>query len=304
MEKLEITPENAGLRLDVFLTEREADLSRSAIKNLITKGNVCVNSEAKKAGYSLRVGDIVEYEIPEPVIIDLKPQNIPIEIVYEDGDLAVINKPQGLPVHPSIGHADNTLVNAILYHIKDLSGINGELRPGIVHRLDKDTSGLMLVAKNDVAHRHLAEQIASKTCVRQYLALLQGNLKEEKGHIETFIARDPNDRKKMAVSRNPEDRIAITDYEVEKSFSNHSLVRFQLKTGRTHQIRVHAQYLGHPIVGDPVYGFKNQEFKLNGQLLHSTYIEFTKPRTGERLSFSAGLPDYFEKVVNVVEHRT
>lgn len=303
MEKIEITTENAGVRLDVFLTELETDLSRSSIKNLITKGKVLVNSENKKAGYSLRAGDVVEYEIPEPVEVALVPQDIPLDIVYEDSDLAVINKQQGLPVHPSAGHPDGTLVNALLFRFKDLSGINGELRPGIVHRLDKDTSGLMLVAKNDFAHRSLAEQISSKTCIRRYIALLQGVLKEEKGHIETHIARDPHDRKKMAVSKNSEDRIAITDYEVLKNYEKFSLVRFQLKTGRTHQIRVHALYLGHPVVGDPVYGYKHQEFNLNGQLLHSQYIEFTHPRTNERLSFEAPLPDYFAKVVDILDRR-
>lgn len=301
MEKIEITTENAGVRLDVFLTEIESELSRSTIKNLITKGVVTVNGESKKAGYALRARDVVEYEIPEPVAITLVPQDIPLDIIYEDSDLAVINKQQGLPVHPSVGHPDGTLVNALLARFSDLSGINGELRPGIVHRLDMDTSGLMLVAKNDFAHRNLAEQISTKTCIRQYVALLQGVLKEPKGHIETHIARDLHDRKKMAVSKKTDDRIAITDYEVIKLYSKYSLVRFQLKTGRTHQIRVHALYLGHPVVGDKLYGYKHQDFDLNGQLLHSQYIEFTHPRTGERLSFEAPLPDYFKRVVDTLE---
>ena len=300
MEKIEITPENAGARLDIFLTEREPSLSRSGIKNLITKGLVLVGNEPKKAGYSLKTGDIVTYSIPEPVAYNVAPQCIPLDIVYTDSDLAVINKPQGLAVHPSAGHPDHTLVNALLYHFHDLSGINGELRPGIVHRLDKDTSGLMLVAKNDFAHRSLAEQIATKTCIRRYLALVQGVIKVG-GHIETHIARDTHNRKKMAVSNNPDDRIAITDYTVVKNYKNHTLMQFQLKTGRTHQIRVHSLYLGHPIVGDSVYGYKKQDFKLNGQLLHSAYIEFTHPRTNERLHFSAPVPPYFQHVLDILD---
>ena len=302
MQKVEITPENVGVRLDIFLNELEPELSRSNIKNLITKGLVLVGNEQKKAGYSLKLGDIVTYSIPEPVKVEVVAQCIPIDIVYEDSDLAVINKPQGLAVHPSAGHEDNTLVNALLYHFTDLSGINGELRPGIVHRLDKDTSGLMLVAKNDFAHRGLAEQIAQKTCIRRYYALLEGRLKEG-GHIETHIARDPRHRKKMAVSNDSNDRIAITDYKIIRLFKDYTLAEFQLKTGRTHQIRVHAQYLGHPVVGDPVYGYKKQEFKLNGQLLHSHYIEFTHPRTNERLNFEANLPDYFQRVLDTLNAR-
>ena len=300
MEKIEITEQEKGVRLDIFLTELEP-LSRSAIKNLITKGNVLVNNESKKAGYTLRVGDVVSYTVPTPVAVSLVAQNIPIDIVYQDSDLAVINKQQGLAVHPSVGHPDNTLVNALLYNFKDLSGINGELRPGIVHRLDKDTSGLMLVAKNDFAHRHLAQQIAEKTCIRRYIALVEGVLKETSGHIETFIARDPHDRKKMAVSKNPEDRIAITDFWTIKNYEKYTLVNFQLKTGRTHQIRVHCQYIGHPIVGDSVYGYKHQAFKLNGQLLNSQYIEFTHPRTQQRLNFTAPLPDYFQDVLSKLD---
>ncbi len=302
MEKIEITQENSGVRLDIFLTERESELSRSGIKNLITKGQVLVNGESKKAGYSLRVGDVIEYEIPEPVSVDLVAQNIPLDIVYQDEDLAVINKQQGLPVHPSAGHFDRTLVNALLYHFKDLSGINGELRPGIVHRLDMDTSGLMLVAKNDFAHRNLAKQIAEKTCIRRYIALLEGVLRDG-GHIETHIARSPTDRKKMAVSNDKNDRIAITDYKILKNYERYTLAEFQLSTGRTHQIRVHAQFIGHAIVGDKTYGHKKQEFKLDGQLLHSAYIEFTHPRTNERLSFTAPVPDYFQKVLDLLEKR-
>ncbi|MBO5103380.1 MAG: RluA family pseudouridine synthase [Clostridia bacterium] len=303
MDKIEITENEKGCRLDVFLAERYSELSRSGIKQLITKENIKVNNEAKKAGYALKTGDIINIDIPEPVEISLVPQYIPLDIVYQDSDLAVINKPQGLTVHPSIGHHDQTLVNALLYHFKDLSGINGELRPGIVHRLDKDTSGLMLVAKNDFAHRHLAKQIAEKTCVRKYIALLEGKLTPETGHIQTFIARSPKERKKMAVSFDSSDRVAITDYKVLQYYDDYTLANFMLKTGRTHQIRVHSAHLGHPVVGDPLYGFKKQKFNTNGQLLHSQYIEFTHPRTNQVLNFSAELPDYFEKIVQILNNK-
>lgn len=303
MEKIEITDSEKGCRLDTFLNERYADFSRNNLQNLIKKGSITVNGETKKTGYLLRNGDKIEVEFPEPVEINLVPQDIAIDIVYQDADLAVINKPQGLTVHPSPGHPDGTLVNALLYFIKDLSGINGELRPGIVHRLDKDTSGLMLVAKNDAAHRDLAKQIADKTCVRRYIALLEGKLTPESGQIVTHIARSREDRKKMAVSEDPQDREAITNYEVIEYFDEFTLCNFVLKTGRTHQIRVHAAYLNHPVVGDPVYGYKKQKFKLNGQLLHSEYIEFTHPRTGERMSFGVGLPDYFDKIVTALRKK-
>ncbi len=302
MEKIEITENEKGCRLDTFLVERYADYSRSAIKNLIIKGNILVNSKTQKAGYSLKVGDSISLDFPEPIAVNLVPQDIPLDIVYQDEDLAVINKQQGLTVHPSAGHPDGTLVNALLYHVKDLSGINGELRPGIVHRLDKDTSGLMLVAKNDMAHRSLAKQIAEKTCVRRYIALVEGKM-EESGHIETYIARSTIDRKKMAVSQNPDDRIAITDFKTIEYLGDYSLVNFVLKTGRTHQIRVHSAYLHHPIVGDEVYGYKKQKFNLSGQLLHSEYIQFTHPRTEEIMQFEASIPDYFQNVLKIVRNK-
>ena len=303
MDKKEITASDKGIRLDVYLTENYPEFSRSGIKNLITKGLVTVNEKTQKAGYSLKLGDIVAITIPEPVTVDLTPQNIPLDIVYQDDDLAVINKPQGLTVHPSAGHTDGTLVNALLYHIKDLSGINGELRPGIVHRLDKDTSGLMLVAKNDFAHRDLAKQIAEKTCIRRYIALLEGHLKPEQGTITTHIARSEKDRKKMAVSNDENDRIAITEYKVIEYLYDYTLANFTLKTGRTHQIRVHASFLKHPVVGDEVYGYKKQKFSTHGQLLHSEYLEFTHPRTGERLHFSVPLPDYFAEIVEKLRRK-
>lgn len=297
VNKKKITSEYINSRLDMFLVEIEPELSRSAIKNLIEKDLVLVNGKKVKAGYSLKLGDEVSYKIPAPIEVDLTPEDISLDIVYQDEDLAVINKPQGLTVHPSVGHFQHTLVHALLFHVKDLSGINGELRPGIVHRLDKDTSGLMLVAKNDKAHKFLAEQIASKTCIRRYYALVEGKMKTNSGHIETFIARDKHDRKKMAVSQNPADRKAISDWKLIKNFEKYALLEFQLQTGRTHQIRVHSAYIGHPIVGDSVYGFKHQAFSLSGQLLHSHYIEFTHPTTKVRLSFESKLPDYFAEIL-------
>lgn len=303
MEIIEITESERGVRLDAFLVERYPNFSRSGLQQLIKKGKILVNQATQKAGYSLRVGDKIAVEFPEPVVVDLVPQDIEIDIVYEDGDLAVINKPQGLTVHPSAGHPDGTLVNALLYRFKDLSGINGELRPGIVHRLDKDTSGLMLVAKNDTAHRDLAKQIAEKTCLRRYIALLEGRFPWQEYTLQTYFARSATDRKKMAVSKNPDDRVAITQFDVKEYFGNYTLCNCTLKTGRTHQIRVHSAYLGHPIVGDPVYGYKKQKFRLAGQLLHSEYIEFTHPKSGERMAFYAELPPYFRNVVETLRKK-
>ena len=228
-----------------------------------------------------------------------QPEDIPVEVIYEDGDIAVINKPRGMSVHAGAGRVDGTLVNALLYRLKSLSSINGEIRPGIVHRIDKDTTGLLVVAENDAAHLSLAKQIAEKTCHREYLALLEGVLKEDTGHIETNIGRDPKDRLKMAVLP-VGGRRAVTDYEVVERFSENTLVHFTLQTGRTHQIRVHAKHLGHPVVGDPVYGYKKQRFTLDGQLLHAFRLTLTHPRTGERMTFEAPLPADFEHILAVL----
>lgn len=285
-----VDEKSVGKRLDMFLLDNFSEFSRSHIKNLIEKGLALVNGELPKSGLSLKLGMKISVEVQEPEKISTEAENVDFEIVYQDEDLAVINKPQGLVVHPCTSTKSGTLVNGLLFRIKDLSGINGELRPGIVHRLDKDTSGLLVIAKNDFAHVNLAEQIKSKTCHRNYLALLEGNLQKDEGRIETYIKRDPKDRKKMSVQGSG--RIAVTDYKVLKHFDKTCLVEFSLQTGRTHQIRVHAKYLNHPVVGDKLYG---KEVKgLNGQLLHAYKLEFTHPRINKTMTFEIKLPDYFE----------
>ncbi len=294
-----VQEENSGDRLDVFVGE-VAQSSRSNAQKRIKKGLVTLNGKTEdKVSRTLKIGDNVGVTIVAPEPIELIPQDIPLDIVYQDEYLAVINKQQGLTVHPAGGSYTDTLVNALLYHIKDLSGINGDIRPGIVHRLDKDTSGLMVVAKNDFAHVNLSQQIASKECRRIYYALTEGVFKEDSGVIDQPLFRSKTDRKKIAVD--PDGRQAITLFNVVERFSANTLVRFELKTGRTHQIRVHSAFIGHPIVGDKVYGFKKQRFDLNGQLLHSKEITFTHPKTGESMHFDSELPDYFRRILSVLK---
>ena len=294
-----VQEENSGDRLDVFVGE-VAQSSRSNAQKRIKKGLVTLNGKTEdKVSRTLKIGDNVGVTIVAPEPIELIPQDIPLDIVYQDEYLAVINKQQGLTVHPAGGSYTDTLVNALLYHIKDLSGINGDIRPGIVHRLDKDTSGLMVVAKNDFAHVNLSQQIASKECRRIYYALTEGVFKEDSGIIDQPLFRSKTDRKKIAVD--PDGRQAITLFNVVERFAANTLVRFELKTGRTHQIRVHSAFIGHPIVGDKVYGFKKQRFDLNGQLLHSKEITFTHPKTGESMHFDSELPDYFRRILSVLK---
>ena len=294
-----VQEENFGDRLDVFVGE-VAQSSRSNAQKRIKKGLVTLNGKTEdKVSRTLKIGDNVGITIVAPKLIELIPQNIPLDVVYQDEYLAVINKQQGLTVHPAGGSYKDTLVNALLYHIKDLSGINGDIRPGIVHRLDKDTSGLMVIAKNDFAHVNLSQQIASKECRRIYYALTEGVFKEDSGIIDQPLFRSKTDRKKIAVD--PDGRQAITLFNVVERFSANTLVRFELKTGRTHQIRVHSAFIGHPIVGDKVYGFKKQRFDLNGQLLHSKEITFTHPKTGESMHFDSELPDYFRRILSVLK---
>lgn len=294
-----VQEENSGDRLDVFVGE-VAQSSRSNAQKRIKNGLVTLNGKTEdKVSRTLKIGDNVGITIVAPEPIELIPQNIPLDIVYQDEYLAVINKQQGLTVHPAGGSYKDTLVNALLYHIKDLSGINGDIRPGIVHRLDKDTSGLMVIAKNDFAHVNLSQQIASKECRRIYYALTEGVFKEDSGIIDQPLFRSKTDRKKIAVD--PDGRQAITLFNVVERFYANTLVRFELKTGRTHQIRVHSAFVGHPIVGDKVYGFKKQRFDLNGQLLHSKEITFTHPKTGESMHFDSELPDYFRRILSVLK---
>lgn len=295
MDKRFFVAEENAKRLDIFLSDKLEEFTRSRVKKLIDDGCVHIGGKTAKAGDKIREGDGVEIEIPDLKECSVQAENIPLDIVYSDEDFAVINKKQGMTVHVGNGNCEGTLVNALLYAFKDnLSGIGGVLRPGIVHRIDKDTSGLIAVAKNDKAHVSLAKQIAEKSCHRTYWALLEGNLKEENGRVVTDIGRHPQDRLKMAVLPDGKGKIAVTDYQTLVHFgADYTLCKFVLQTGRTHQIRVHAKHLGHPVVGDPVYGLKKQKFALNGQLLHAKELELTHPTTGERMCFCAPLPDYF-----------
>lgn len=290
--QFEVELKDVGQRLDMVFGAKFPEISRSHIKKLIDEGKILLNGKIVKSGEKVKVGKVISYNFEDLKPLEVKPQKVDFEVAYEDNDLLVINKPQGLVVHPCTSSPENTLVNGLLFKVKDLSGINGVLRPGIVHRLDKNTSGLMLVAKNDFAHRKLAQQIKDKTCHRVYFALCEGEFKDDCGTIETFIARDKADRKKMAVAS--DGKWAVTNYRVVKYFKGKTLAEFSLKTGRTHQIRVHcAQVLHHPIVGDEVYG--RAEKGLNGQLLHSKKIEFYHPRSGEFMSFETDLPQYFQE---------
>ena len=298
--KLIINNEDIGVRLDKFLQTQYPEKTRSHIKHWIEDGVVLVNGKVVKAGYMLKVNDDIEMgEVVEKVLSN-EPQDIPIEIVYEDSDLAVINKPQGMVVHPAVKNYDGTLVNALMYKLDSLSSINGVIRPGIVHRLDKDTSGLLVVAKNDNAHVSLSEQISSKGCRRIYWALVDGIVKED-GEIITQIGRDPRNRLKMAVVEDDKGKLAHTKYRVLETFDNkYSLMEFELKTGRTHQIRVHSTYLHHPIVGDKLYNSNKCKFNLQGQLLHAKKLILTHPVTNKVMEFESELPEYFENVLKTL----
>lgn len=298
MKTINLTARDNYARADLFLSDNLEGYTRSSVKKLFVNGFVMICGKPAKASQEIRSGDIAEVTIPDAESCEAKPENIPIDIVYEDEDLAVVNKPQGMTVHAGNGNYEGTLVNALLYRLDSLSGINGVIRPGIVHRIDKDTSGLLVVAKNDTAHLSLSKQIEQKTCRRTYLALLEGKVKNDNGTVTTYIGRDPSDRLKMAVVSHDKGKLAVTDYTVLQRFKEgFTLCRFDLHTGRTHQIRVHAKYLCHPVVGDPVYGIKKQKFKLNGQLLHACKLQFTHPSSGEKMSFEAPLPDYFADIL-------
>ena len=284
-------------RIDKVLTSLEPEITRSQLKNLINDGHVTVNGQAVKPKYKVQAGDKISLVKPEPQSLELTPENIPLDIVYEDDDVIVVNKPQGMVVHPAPGHPDHTLVNALLYH-SPLSTINGTFRPGIVHRIDKDTSGLLMVAKNDLAHQSLAEQLRNKTNKREYLALVYGQIKEDEGTIDAPLGRNPQDRKKQAVVK--EGRHAVTHFKVMKRYDNFTLVKCILETGRTHQIRVHMKYIGHPLVGDPLYGPRKVIGK-DGQFLHAALLGFKHPRTGKELVFEAPLPENFQKMLDKLD---
>ena len=289
----EIIITESGMRADKAISAALPELSRSAVQNLIAGGNVFCDGKPIQKSAKLPVGAVLTVNIPEARPLDVQPQNIPLDIVYEDDDLLVVNKPKGMVVHPAAGNYDGTLVNALLYHCGDsLSGINGVIRPGIVHRIDKDTSGLLIVAKNDTAHRHLAEQIKEHSFTREYRAVVYGKLRED-GTVDAPIARHPQERKRMAVVQSPSAREAVTHYFVTQNFTGFTQLRLRLETGRTHQIRVHMSYIGHPVAGDPVYGPKKVITALGGQCLHAGLIGFIHPRTGEYMEFEAPLPEYF-----------
>ncbi|MBQ7961200.1 MAG: RluA family pseudouridine synthase [Clostridia bacterium] len=300
MEILEFAVTESGLRLDKFLSENSS-LSRSAVASLIEDGKVTVNGKAAAKSIKLKQGDVVSAEIPEPTELDVTAEDIPLEIVYEDDDLLVVNKPKDMVVHPAPGNYTGTLVNALMFHCGDsLSGINGVIRPGIVHRIDKDTSGLLIVAKNDKAHVSLAEQIQAHSFTREYEAVVVGNFREDTGTIDRPLGRSPRDRKKQAVNGlNP--RNAVTHYEVIERFTGFCHCRFRLETGRTHQIRVHAASMGHPVAGDTVYGDAKHTHGLQGQCLHARKIGFIHPTSGEYMEFTSDLPEYFTQFLEKIK---
>lgn len=282
-----------GIRLDKFISVADVCLSRSGAVTLIENSGVTVNDKQVDKKYKLSAGDVVVLQIPDPVPYEAKAENIPLDIVFEDDYLLVVNKPKGMVVHPAAGNYDGTLVNALLYHCgNSLSGINGVLRPGIVHRIDKDTSGLLIVAKNDFAHAHLAKQIKDHSFTREYEAVVFGNLKDDEGTVDAPIGRNPNDRKKMCVTTK-NSKNAVTHYSVIKRYKGYTHIKCILETGRTHQIRVHMAYLGHPVAGDTVYGVKNKKVSFSGQCLHARKIGFIHPKTEEYLEFTSPLPEYF-----------
>ena len=295
--ELVVEAEAVGERIDKYICEN-TNFSRSFAEELLENGNCLVNGTKCKKNYRVKAGDIVEITLPDMEEPEILPENIPLDIVYEDSDLLVVNKPKGMVVHPAAGHYSGTLVNALMYHCKDsLSGINGVIRPGIVHRIDKDTSGLLIVAKNDTAHNGLAEQIKVHSFSRRYEAVVLGGIKEN-GTVNAPIARHKTDRKKMAVT--PDGREAITHYEVIENYGKYTHLRLILETGRTHQIRVHMAYIGHPVVGDPVYGDGKPKW-LEGQCLHAREIGFIHPITGKELFFTSPLPEYFEKMLKNIK---
>lgn len=288
----------SGQRIDKYISLKEADISRSYIQKLIKEGNIKINSEECKSNYKVCLNDHIVIEIPEAKELEIEAENIPLDIIYEDDDIIVVNKPKGMVVHPAAGHYSGTLVNALMYHCKnDLSGINGVLRPGIVHRIDMNTTGVIVACKNDYAHDKIAQQLSVHSITRKYYAIAQNAFKEQEGTVDAPIGRNPVDRKKMAIDRKNGKR-AVTHYKVLENFKNCAYVECQLETGRTHQIRVHMTSIGHPLLGDDVYSSGKSAYNLTGQTLHAGVLGFIHPRTGEYVEFSAPLPEYFQNVLN------
>ena len=303
MKEYIVSQEEKGKRLDTYIPSVDTDITRTSAQRLIEDGNILVNGKNAKVSYKIQENDKISVEIPEPKQIELKAQNIPIEIIYEDSDIIVVNKPKGMVVHPANGNPDGTLVNAIMAICKDsLSGIGGEIRPGIVHRIDKDTSGLLIVAKNDNAHVKMSEQIKNHEVKKTYIALVRGVFKENEATIDMPIGRSPSDRKKMAVNKNGKN--AITHIKVLKRFDKYTLLKVNIETGRTHQIRVHLSHIGYPIVGDYTYSNGKNEFDVIGQCLHAQKLEFKHPITGKILHLEAKLPDYFEEVLQKLDNNS
>lgn len=292
METMELIANDSGIRIDKYLADILVDLSRTRLQQFINDGYVLVNGKNVKNSYKLQKDDLIEIELPENKEMDVLPENIPLDVVYEDHDVIVVNKPSGMIVHPSVGIVSSTLVNALLYHCDDLSGINGVIRPGIVHRIDKETSGLLMVAKNDNAHISLSEQLKEHSCERKYYCLVHGVIEHDHGTIDAPIGRDPKDRQKMTVT-DQNARHAVTHFHVVQRFRKFTLIECQLETGRTHQIRVHMQYIGHPVYGDPKYGIRKDDHSF-GQYLHAKTLGFDHPVTGERMSFESELPEEFK----------
>lgn len=292
-----VTEEGEGERVDKYLNMLMESLSRSYIQKLLSNGHVTVNTKSIKANYRLKSDDDVRLLLPPAMTPDIAPENIPLSVLYEDNDIIVINKPKGMVVHPAPGHYSGTLVNALLYHCRgQLSGINGVLRPGIVHRIDKDTTGSVIACKNDIAHASIAEQLKEHSINRQYHAIVYGSLKEDSGTIRTLIGRHPSDRKKMTVVTGG-GKEAVTHYRVLQRFHKYTYIECRLETGRTHQIRVHMAHLGHPLLGDEVYGRREPSFHLQGQTLHAKILGFCHPSTGEYVETDAPLPEYFTKLL-------
>lgn len=302
MEKIVVKDNNQKKRLDIYIADEIEELSRTTVQRLIDEEKILVNGKKQKSSYKPEVGDEINIDIPEAHEAILKAQDIPVPVVYEDNDIIVVNKPKGMVVHPANGNPDGTLVNAILAICKDsLSGIGGEIRPGIVHRLDKDTSGLLIVAKNDVAHIKMSKQIQDREVIKKYIALVKGVVAENEATIDLPIARSTKDRKKMAVD--PKGKNAVTHFKVLKRYDKYTLLELKIDTGRTHQIRVHMSYIGHPVVGDGVYSSGKNEFNVEGQMLHARYLEFRHPITGKELRLEAPIPEYFEEVLKDLKNR-